>query len=350
MPSATDERDGNHEHGRWRPDVLGGSWQARDLDLPGGAVATLVRDAAAARVADTSSGSPGSARPAVLYVHGFIDYFFQTHVAEEFAARGYPFYALDLRGYGRSIGRGTGAPSRPDDDPNFVTDLAVYAQDLDAAARALRAEGHDRLVVLGHSTGGLVASLWADARPGRVAALVLNSPWFDLNRSWLYRGPVTQVLDVVGRVAPRLVVGHLDENWPRALHASTGGEWDFDLAWKPLEGFPARAGFLRSVRRAHRRVAKGLAVDCPVLVLASARSGPAAGWHDALLTTDSVLDVEHIVGRAAGLGDDVTVVTVEGGAHDLALSPEPARSTYLREALDWLDTHVPSDAAVSESR
>ncbi|MFC8921064.1 alpha/beta hydrolase [Cellulosimicrobium sp. NPDC057127] len=336
MPSATDERDGTHEQGGWRPDVLGGTWQARDLDLPGGAVATLVRDAAAG----SAPVGPGPGRPAVLYVHGFIDYFFQTHVAEAFAARGYPFYALDLRGYGRSIGRGTGAPSRPDDDPNFVTDLAVYAQDLDAAARALRAEGHEHLVVLGHSTGGLVASLWADARPGRVSALVLNSPWFDLNRSWLYRGPVTQVVDVVGRVAPRLVVGHLDEHWARALHASTGGEWDFDLAWKPLEGFPVRAGFLRSVRRAHRRVAKGLAVDCPVLVLASARSGPAAGWHDALLTTDSVLDVEHIVSRAARLGDDVTVVAVEGGAHDLALSPEPARSTYLREVLDWLDART----------
>ena len=164
----------------WRTDVLGGDWVARDLDLPDGAVATLVR-----RDAPTPSGD----RPAVLYVHGFIDYFFQTHVAEAVEARGYRFYALDLRGYGRSIGRGTGAPSRPDDDPNFVTDLAVYAHDLDAAARAIRAEGHERLVVLGHSTGGLVASLWADARPGRLAALVLNSPWFDLNRSWVFRGP-----------------------------------------------------------------------------------------------------------------------------------------------------------------
>ena len=101
-----------------------------------------------------------------------------------------------------------------------------------------------------------------------------------------------------------------------------------------------RAGFLRAVRRGHARVARGLHVDCPVLVLASARSGPAAGWHDALLTTDSVLDVGHITSRAERLGDDVTVVTVEGGAHDLARSPEPARSTYLREVLDWLDARV----------
>ena len=113
--------------GTWRPDVLGGDWVARDLDLPDGAVATLVRRDAAA---------PAGDRPAVLYVHGFIDYFFQTHVAEAVEARGYRFYAVDLRGYGRSIGRGSGAPSRPDGGPNFVTDLAGDAQGLDAAARA----------------------------------------------------------------------------------------------------------------------------------------------------------------------------------------------------------------------
>ena len=39
---------------------------------------------------------------------------------------------------------------------------------------------HDEVVLVGHSTGGLTASLWADARPGQLAALVLNSPWFDL--------------------------------------------------------------------------------------------------------------------------------------------------------------------------
>ncbi len=172
---------------------------------------------------------------------------------------------------------------------------------------------------------------------------MLNSPWFDLNKPWVFRGPVTWAVDVVGRVAPRLVVGALDPHWAEALHASTGGEWDFDLAWKPIEGFPVRAGFLRAVRRGHARVARGLHVDCPVLVLASARSGPASGWHDALLTTDSVLDVGHITSRAERLGDDVTVVTVEGGAHDLALSPSlPGRRTCARSSTG--STHA-SDAA-----
>jgi alpha-beta hydrolase superfamily lysophospholipase len=101
-----------------------------------------------------------------------------------------------------------------------------------------------------------------------------------------------------------------------------------------------RAAWFRSVRRAHRRVGRGLHVPVPVLVLASDRTGAGGRWHPDLLTTDSVLDVEHIRERAPRLGDDVTYVEVHGGAHDLALSPAPARETYLDAVLDWLDDRL----------
>ena len=74
----------------WRPDPLLAGFEALELGFPddydGAVVATLVRLPAA----EARSG-------AVLYVHGFSDYFFQRHMAERFAAEGYAFYALDLR-------------------------------------------------------------------------------------------------------------------------------------------------------------------------------------------------------------------------------------------------------------
>ncbi|PFG35027.1 alpha/beta hydrolase [Sanguibacter antarcticus] len=311
----------------WHPDVLGDGWVARTLDLEpdaeGEVVATLVRRA----------GTPG-ARRAVLYVHGFVDYFFQTHLAEQVAAHGYDFYALDLRKYGRSL--------RDHQTPNYVPELADYAEELDRSAQIIRTdEGHTELVVLGHSTGGLVTSLWADARNRTaehpvVDALVLNSPWFDLNESWFHRVVATRVIDLLGPLAPMAVVGRLQPHYGRALHTGTGGEWDYDLAWKPLDGFPVRAGWLRAIRRGHARVARGLAITCPVLVLTSAESGSAKTFHDALDTTDSVLDVEQTRARAQGLGTDVTVVRIYGGAHDLTLSPEPARSAFFAEMFAWL--------------
>ncbi|WNB85468.1 alpha/beta hydrolase [Cellulomonas sp. ATA003] len=126
------------------PDVLGPGWTARTLtltpDREGDVVATLVH-----READEPTGTPR--RGAVLYVHGYVDYFFQRHLGDVWAAHGYAFYALDLRKYGRSL--------RPWQTPNDVTDLRDYVEDLDAAARVIRErDGHDTLVVLGHSTGG----------------------------------------------------------------------------------------------------------------------------------------------------------------------------------------------------
>lgn len=308
------------------PDVLGGDWVQRTLhlrpDAHGDPVATLVHRREAGQ---------DRRRPAVLYVHGFVDYFFQTHVADALAERGYDLYALDLRDYGRSIRAGR--------EPNDTRELATYAEEIDTAVALLRAE-HDRVVLLGHSTGGLVAALWAHARRGRglVDAVVLNSPWLDLRGSWFERTVLTWLLvHVIGRVAPGLVVSHLGEDYGRALHVGTGGEWEYDLTWKPHEGFPVRAGFVRAVRRGQAQVARGLDVDVPVLVLASDATGPDDRWHDGLVTTDSVLDVADMRRLAPSLGPDVTYVEVAGGAHDLALSPLPARTRYLDEVVTWLD-------------
>lgn len=312
-----------------QPDVLGGAWVARTLELPPDdesaregvdPVATLVH-------------RPPRHRRAVLYLHGFVDYFFHPHVADALDAAGWDLYGLDLHDYGRSIREGR--------RPNHTRELAGYAHEIDAAVALLRAD-HDRVALLGHSTGGLVAALWADARPGRVDAVVLNSPWLELRKPWFDRVVLTRILRVLGRVTPELVVGHIQPHYGRALHAGSGGEWTYELAWKPHEGFPVRASFIRTIRAGHARVAHGLDIREPVLVLTSDATGPDDRLHDGLLTTDSVLDVAQIAARAPGLGRAVRLVTIPGGAHDLALSPAHAREEYLGTVVEFLDAHAPA--------
>ncbi|EMH0102058.1 alpha/beta hydrolase, partial [Acinetobacter baumannii] len=79
----------------YAPDILGAGYEQLTLNFPddyeGKVVATLVRKKATQPT-----------QKAVLYIHGFLDYFFQTEMAEQFNAHGYDFYALDLRKYGRS--------------------------------------------------------------------------------------------------------------------------------------------------------------------------------------------------------------------------------------------------------
>lgn len=304
-------------------DVLGPHWRARTLTLRPdhprrpAPVATLVHH-------EDAGSDPD--RPAVLYLHGFVDYFFQAHVAQTLAEQGIDMYGLDLRDYGRSI--------RPGRTPNTTRSLAVYAEEVDRAVHLLRRQ-HRRVVLLGHSTGGLIAALWADARQGTglIDALILNSPWLDLRGTSLERTLLTGAIDVLGLLAPDLPLRRLAPHYGQAAHA----EWGYDLTWKPHEEFPARASFVRAVRRGHAAVRRGLAVDVPVLLLTSDTTGPDDRWHEHLLTSDSVLDVADMWRLAPNLGEDVTVEVIEGGAHDLALSPEPARTQYLTAVADWVE-------------
>jgi alpha-beta hydrolase superfamily lysophospholipase len=126
---------------------------------------------------------------AVLYVHGFSDYFFQTALADFFAARCLVFYALDLRKSGRA--------RRQRQTAHYVSDLTLCAKELDSALAIVAGEHPDvPVIVVAHSTGGLIVPLWLDRRQSAgqvapVAGLVLNSPWFDLQGKPLHRGPLT---------------------------------------------------------------------------------------------------------------------------------------------------------------
>ncbi|MBA2533097.1 MAG: alpha/beta hydrolase [Nocardioidaceae bacterium] len=308
-------------------DVLGDPFVAETVELPddyeGRVVATLVH-----RPADDTTTR------AVLYVHGFCDYFFQAGIAEFFGSQGYAFYAMDLRKYGRSL--------LPHQTPNFCLDLAEYDAELDEAYRIITdRDGHGEVVVVAHSTGGLVVALWADRRRAESrptpTAFVLNSPWLDIQGSMLLRTVGTRALEQVGMRRPYQVIPRsVSPVYVESLHRDHRGEWDFDLAWKPADSFPVRAGWLRAVRRGHRQLHGGLDVGAPVLVLTAARTLFATAWSDDTTTSDVVLDVKQIARWAPQLGRQVTIARIDGAMHDVYLSARPARESAFALTSRWL--------------
>ncbi|MEU4163930.1 alpha/beta hydrolase [Actinoplanes sp. NPDC026670] len=312
-------------------DVLGWPYERHTIELgsddEGPVVATLVR-----RRAETPS------RRAVLHVHGFVDYFFQTHMADFFVERGWDFYALDLRKYGRSL--------LPHQTPNFARSLAEYFPELDEAARIIREDdGHDQLLVTGHSTGGLITSLWAHSRRDqrKVDGLFLNSPFFDFNLPWLMRRPLMSVVLAASGRSPykKMPVASLGL-YGKSLHSDHEGEWAYDLAWKPILGFPVTMGWLAAISRGQSKLRSGLAIDVPVLVACSTRTFRGRDWHEDVRVTDTVLDVEHIVRWSPGLGPHVTIAQFDGGMHDLTLSGKDVRAEVFREVGRWVDGFLPA--------
>ncbi|VFQ61059.1 unnamed protein product [Cuscuta campestris] len=111
------------------------------------------------------SGEEG--QPLVLFLHGFPELWYSwRHQIRFLGARGYRAVAPDLRGYG-----GTTGP--PNDDPSKFTLFHVVG-DLVALLKAV-APDQDKVFVVGHDWGAVVAWHLCQMRPEKVRALVILS-------------------------------------------------------------------------------------------------------------------------------------------------------------------------------
>ncbi|GAA2795936.1 alpha/beta hydrolase [Nonomuraea dietziae] len=288
-------------------------------DFEGEVVATLL-----ARTAGS--------RRAVLYLHGFTDYFFQDHLADFYLERGVDFYALDLRKYGRSL--------LPHQTRGLIRSVTDYFPEIDEAVRLIRKD-HDELTLNAHSTGGLVAALWADRARGKglVQGLVLNSPFLDLNVPYPLRLAADLLKTPLSYTTRPLPLG-VSTAYGQSIHRDHGGEWDFDLELKPLGGFDVHATWLAAIRRAQRRLHRGLVVDVPVLVLAAAAGLRVRDFSPEARSADIVLDPRQIARWSTSIGPHVTCVRVRDGIHDLVLSAEPVRKQVFDEIDRWTRAYV----------
>ncbi|UUZ59189.1 alpha/beta hydrolase [Nocardioides sp. B-3] len=317
----------------FRTDVLGRPYVVENIELPddgeGPVVATLVRKPTRKR-----------AGKAVLHVHGFADYFFHREYAEWWTARGYTFYAIDLRKYGRSL--------REHQTPNFVEDPADYFPELDAARqRITERDGHTSVVATAHSTGGLTLPLWLDERrPPELSAMFLNAPRLDMQGSARLRNPAAAAaLNQLGARQPhRLIPRTVNTFYGRSLHRDHEGEFDYNFEWKPLESYPVYAGWLRAIRRGHGQIHRGLDIKAPTLVLSSGRTVYPKEMGEDVHTNDIVPDVQQIRRWASSLGSHVTSIGIDGARHDVVLSRPEVRVRVYAEIDRWLTAYVEKPA------
>ena len=327
----------------WQPDVLPGYWQQTlplglDPDGEGQLFATLVR-----------RGEAGSGPHAVLALHGYTDYFFNTELADHFADRGFRFYALDLHKCGRS--------RREGQTPHFTTDLTRYDGELDRALALIARDtvvspaDPPRVCVYGHSAGGLIATLWLDrlrrrGQAAHIGGLVLNSPFFDLHGPAILRtAPTSAALIALARLRKRQVIRKpTPGGYGTTLHRDYAGEFDYDLELKPLGGFPVTFGWINAIRRGQAKLHRGLDVGVPNLLLRSDHSVAEAPHPEAIQRGDAVLDVAQIARWAGCVGNRQTIAPITDAKHDVFLSLAEPRADAYRELANWLDDYLGSES------
>jgi alpha-beta hydrolase superfamily lysophospholipase len=149
--------------------------------------------------ADAPSKQPGGLaeqlRGVVLIVHGLGEHAARyDHVANQLCEWGFEVCAYDQRGHGHS----SGLPGLLPNSLTLLDDLAEVVDDL------RQHHPRQRLILLGHSMGGLVVSRFVSLHIRPVDALVLSSPALDAGLG-LFQKLLLQVLPVL---APNLLVAN----------------------------------------------------------------------------------------------------------------------------------------------
>lgn len=314
---------------QWKADILPGYSQCTiplRSDDRGAVVATLVRR-------DSLYHAPR----ALLYVHGYNDYFFQSALGDSVTRHGIAFYALDLRRYGRSL--------LVHQDAFATRDLREYYEELTKAIEQIRHEGAKEVYLMGHSTGGLITSLFLHdtQNRSRVAGLILNSPFFDFNFPPRLERTVLPMLSGVAKLLPSTVIVGVSKQpqlYAQSLLKRYHGKWDFDTAWKKDHGHPIRLGWLRAIRTGHLRLQRGLNLSMPILLMSSDKSlRPVGAWKPEYGEVDLVLDVEDIQKYGQRIGSNIQAVRIPRGLHDLFLSSDStAYSLSYQHLFAFLDT------------
>lgn len=289
-------------------------------DYEGKVIATFIK-----------SHKNSAGKPSILYLHGYNDYFFHPHVAQAFHEQGYNFYALDLRKYGRSL--------LEHQHPNYCRNIDEYYEEIDKALLNIYAENKSEIVLLGHSTGGLIASMYANFGKQKhlISSLVLNSPFFEFNVSKIEKVLTNLVARIISTMYP-----YAKKNKPmsalynQSLLSSYYGEWDFNLKWKPEHGFPAYFKWIVAIYDAQQIIKTQSNIKAPVLVMHSQKSEIPKKWKSDYLGMDIVLNINHIKEIGNKLGKKVTFLPVENAIHDIFLSQKQVRETAFNEMLNWL--------------
>lgn len=319
------------------PDVLGDDFVQRrfvlvsDQEAAGKRngeplVATLVRKAV----------RPGNRR-AVLYLHGFNDYFFQSELADSLYGAGFDFYALDLHRYGRSLLPGQ-APFKEGRIDHFFAEI-------DSAFRVVQEEGHSEIALLAHSQGGLIGSLYA-ARKGvtpPMRVLVLNSPFLDFHEKPFSEKVLIPAVALLGRVFPSMQIPQGSSTaYAESLLQSERGEWSYNTEWKKPLFSHIPACWFSGIVQGQRKVRRQLDIGVEVALFHSDKSVSGAVWSPAFQTADAVLGVEDIKRLAPSLGSRVTLYEIPDGMHDLALSSPAVRNLYYQQLIAVLKSSLDS--------
>lgn len=178
---------------------------------------------------------PGGTGPAVLLTHGtFSNHRSCRGLAEYLATRGFSPWILDWRGHGSS--------ELPDGYDFTLDDVAQF--DLPAALMAVRQIiGQKKVFLIGHSGGGLAASIWISRNPHEAAKYIHGMVLMASQATHAARGmknrTLLQIINTLLKTR-KTAPGHYIRIGPEPESAKLMQQW---CQWNISQKFHGQDGF-----------------------------------------------------------------------------------------------------------
>lgn len=243
-------------------------------------------------------------RAAVVLVHGLAEHLGRwDHIGRQLAARGYDVRGTDLRGFGRSQGHRA-----------YVEDFSEYTADLEADVVAARQLGLP-VVLLGHSLGGLISTLYAAELHQQPDLLVLSAPAVEAN---LPKAKVLIAKALVG-VAPKLTVPNGIKGEQLSRDLTVGERYFADPLVVPKSTLRLGMAFMEAMHRARASLAQ---ISQPTLIV--------HGGSDTIVEPRFSEQAERIPGA--------TRIVFDGFRHESF--NEEGGTRAVAAVADWIDARL----------
>jgi acylglycerol lipase len=254
----------------------------------------------------------GAPKAIVCLVHGGSEHSGRyAHLANVLTCSGYLVGAIDLRGHGRSPGR-----------RDFIRLFGEYLTDVRSLLSQASKEVPGRPVfLLGHSLGGLIATLFVIAERPAIAGLVLSGPFLEFGQG--ISKPAIKLARIMGRLFPTLTITKALDTTAVSRNPDVVNAYAKD----PLVhhgGIPLGTGVevIKAVAEVDARMEE---VRVPLLV-----------FHGTADRLAAVEGSKRLYSRASSA--DKTLRLCEGLFHEVFNEPE--RETLLDELVKWLNGHT----------
>lgn len=271
---------------------------------------------------------PENATKVVVFVHGFCEFFGKYHeYAWYLYQAGFGFYFIEQRGHGYSEGK----MKEPDvvyiDDYNtYVEDLRIFMDKV-----VVPATSEKKLILIAHSMGGAVSTLFMEKYPGYFDRAILSSPMLKMKSV-----PSKFVISLISIYATlfgkRKSMGpgqkHFDAK-PVFETSSTQSKPRYDYMFEMrlkdehYQTYGAAIGWGLASYKVFDRIFKNTSrLTLPITVFTAG--------EDHLIDPDGYRKFERKVPQAK-------IINFENSRHEIFNALEETRNEYFRQVLEIID-------------